>query len=139
MPVSARLASIAGHMGPQGSLAAVAPPSAARARAAAVSLSSSSSYMLVIRNGTVIDGSGASRYSADIAIGRDGKIACIGKDLPGQGAREIDAAGKLVTPGFVDVHTVSAAAQQKMLRRPYVADPLGGKCAHTWSCARVAL
>ena len=58
---------------------------------------------LVIRNGTIIDGSGAAPYIADLAI-TDGKIAAIGSNLP-PAAQEIDARGKLVTPGFVDVHT----------------------------------
>ena len=58
---------------------------------------------LVIRGGTVIDGSGGDPVEADVAV-RGGTIAAVGKDLP-KGDREIDAAGKLVTPGFVDVHT----------------------------------
>jgi N-acyl-D-aspartate/D-glutamate deacylase len=58
---------------------------------------------LVIRNGTIVDGSGNDAYEADLAIS-DGKIAAIGKNLP-KGAEEIDARGKLVTPGFIDVHT----------------------------------
>src|SRR3954452_485659 len=62
-----------------------------------------SSPSLVIRNGTIVDGSGGDPYEADLAIA-GGKIAAIGKDIP-KGAEEIDARGKLVTPGFVDVHT----------------------------------
>jgi len=58
---------------------------------------------LVIRGGTVVDGTGAQPRSADIAI--DGEtIADVGK-IDGRGRREIDAAGALVTPGFVDIHT----------------------------------
>jgi len=60
-------------------------------------------YDLVIRGGTVVDGTGAPRRVTDVAIS-DGVVAAIGNDL-GEGAREIDAAGLLVTPGFVDVHT----------------------------------
>jgi N-acyl-D-amino-acid deacylase len=60
-------------------------------------------YDLIIRNGTVIDGSGGDRYVADIAI-EAGKITKIGA-IDGPCAREIDAAGKLVTPGWVDIHT----------------------------------
>jgi N-acyl-D-aspartate/D-glutamate deacylase len=62
---------------------------------------------LVIRNGTIVDGSGGDPYEADLSV-EDGRIAAIGKNLPrkaGSGAEEIDARGKLVTPGFVDVHT----------------------------------
>jgi N-acyl-D-aspartate/D-glutamate deacylase len=58
---------------------------------------------LVIRNGTIVDGSGGDPYEADLSI-EDGRIAGIGRNLP-KGAEEIDARGKLVTPGFVDVHT----------------------------------
>lgn len=58
---------------------------------------------LVIRNGTIVDGSGNDPYEADLAIA-DGRIAAIGENLP-KGTEEIDARGKLVTPGFVDVHT----------------------------------
>ena len=58
---------------------------------------------LVIRGGTVVDGTGGPPYEADVALAGD-RIAAIGKALP-KGDREIDARGKLVTPGFVDVHT----------------------------------
>ncbi len=58
---------------------------------------------LVVRNGTVLDGTGAPPIEADVAV-RDGRISAIGR-IPGGGAEEIDARGKLVTPGFVDVHT----------------------------------
>lgn len=58
---------------------------------------------LVIRGGTVADGSGGELFEADVAI-TGGKISEIGK-VAGTGREEIDARGKLVTPGFVDVHT----------------------------------
>ena len=60
-------------------------------------------FDLVIRNGTVIDGTGAPAFTADVAV-KDGRIAQVGA-VAGRGAEEIDAAGQLVTPGFVDVHT----------------------------------
>ena len=60
-------------------------------------------FDLVIRNGTVIDGSGAARRVADVAV-QDGRIAAVGPRL-GAGRREIDAAGLIVAPGFVDIHT----------------------------------
>ena len=58
---------------------------------------------LVIRNGTIVDGSGSPGFQADIAV-TAGKISAIGPNLPA-GREEIDAQGKLVTPGFVDLHT----------------------------------
>jgi len=58
---------------------------------------------LVIRNGTVIDGTGAAPFEADIGTA-DGKIVAVGK-ITQSGAEEIDARGKIVTPGFVDIHT----------------------------------
>ena len=61
-------------------------------------------YDLIIRNGSVVDGTGAEPFAADVAI-KDGVLAAIGPNLPGSAPREIDAADKLVTPGFVDIHT----------------------------------
>ena len=58
---------------------------------------------LVIRNGLVVDGTGADPMAVDIAIDGD-KIVAMGESLP-EGRREIDAAGHIVTPGFIDVHT----------------------------------
>ncbi|MGB2239104.1 MAG: N-acyl-D-amino-acid deacylase family protein [Pseudomonadales bacterium] len=60
-------------------------------------------YDLVIRRGTIIDGSGDARFVADIAVSA-GKIVKVG-EVQESGQREIDAAGLLVTPGWVDVHT----------------------------------
>lgn len=60
-------------------------------------------YDTIIRNGTIIDGTGADRYVADIAL-KDGRVAAIG-EINEQSKNEIDAKGKLVTPGWVDVHT----------------------------------
>ena len=60
-------------------------------------------YDLVIRNGQVIDGSGSPAFAADVAV-KDGKIILVGT-VTGSAAQEIDAGGKLVTPGFVDIHT----------------------------------
>jgi N-acyl-D-aspartate/D-glutamate deacylase len=60
-------------------------------------------YDLVVRGGSVADGSGGALYEADVAISGD-RIAAVGA-VAGRGREEIDARGKLVTPGFVDVHT----------------------------------
>ena len=60
-------------------------------------------YDLVIKNGTVVDGSGLARYRADVAV-QDGKIASIGRIR--ESAKEvIDAEGHVVAPGFIDGHT----------------------------------
>jgi len=58
---------------------------------------------LVIRGGTVVDGTGAEPCTADVAI-RDGVVVEVGR-VDGEGQRELDADGALVTPGFVDIHT----------------------------------
>src|ERR1700745_1448650 len=58
---------------------------------------------LVIRGGNIADSKGGDLFEADVAI-RDGRITEVGK-VAGKGSEEIDARGKLVTPGFVDVHT----------------------------------
>lgn len=60
-------------------------------------------YDLIIRNGTVIDGSGNKRFDADVAV-LDGKIVKVGS-VTEAAKKEIDASGKLVTPGWVDIHT----------------------------------
>ena len=60
-------------------------------------------YDLVIRNGTLVDGTGAVPRPGDVAV-QDGRIVAVGQ-VSGHGAEEIDARGQLVTPGFVDVHT----------------------------------
>jgi N-acyl-D-aspartate/D-glutamate deacylase len=60
-------------------------------------------FDLIIRNGTIVDGSGAASFAGDVAI-KDGLIAQVG-NVAGDAAEEIDATGKIVTPGFVDIHT----------------------------------
>ena len=64
-------------------------------------------YDLIIRNGTIVDGLGGEPYIGDVAV-RGGVIAAVGlgkSSVDGDGVREIDASGLLVTPGFVDLHT----------------------------------
>ena len=61
-------------------------------------------YDLVIRGGTIVDGTGIPRYKADVAV-KDGRLAKIsGKINPG-GGKEIDATGCIVAPGAIDLHT----------------------------------
>ena len=60
-------------------------------------------FDLIIRGGTVHDGLGGAPRVADVAV-KDGRIAAIG-DVSGSALEEIDARGRIVTPGFVDVHT----------------------------------
>ena len=60
-------------------------------------------YDLKIEGGTLYDGSGGEGFIADIAV-KDGRIAAIGPDL-GPAKRTIDARGRIVTPGFIDIHT----------------------------------
>ena len=60
-------------------------------------------YDLVIRNANIVDGTGLPAFSGDLAI-NNGKIAAVG-DVRAKGNKEIDAQGKLLTPGWVDVHS----------------------------------
>ncbi|HVW44485.1 MAG TPA: amidohydrolase family protein [Amycolatopsis sp.] len=60
-------------------------------------------FDVVVRGGTVIDGTGAPRRTADVAV-RDGVITEVGR-VAGRGRREVDADGAVVAPGFVDIHT----------------------------------
>ena len=61
------------------------------------------SYDLVIRGGTIVDGTGKPGFKGDVAI-KGGKVAAVGT-VDGAGKEEIDAGGRIVAPGFVDVHT----------------------------------
>jgi N-acyl-D-amino-acid deacylase len=65
-----------------------------------------SSFDLVIRGGTILDGTGGPPWSTDLGIVGD-TIRTIGKISPEQGATTIDAAGKMVSPGFIDIHSHS--------------------------------
>jgi N-acyl-D-amino-acid deacylase len=61
-------------------------------------------YDIVICNGQVVDGTGKDKFAADVAIKGD-RIAAVGAPGSLKGASEIDASGKVVAPGFIDVHT----------------------------------
>ena len=57
---------------------------------------------VVIRGGTLVDGTGAPARAADVAISA-GRIVAVGEGL--SGARTLDASGRIVAPGFFDIHT----------------------------------
>jgi len=72
-------------------------------------VSAASAFDLVIRGGTVVDGTGAPAYAADVALNGDA-IAAVGSIAANQGRRVLDAAGLHVCPGFIDIHTHSDGA-----------------------------
>src|SRR5215213_1158298 len=59
---------------------------------------------LILRNGTVIDGTGAPRRRADVGVA-DGTIVAVGEVASTNGAEEVDLGGSVLAPGFVDIHT----------------------------------
>ncbi len=63
-------------------------------------------YDLLIRGGRIVDGSGNPWFAGDVAVA-GGKIVAVGRVPPGKAAREIDAAGLVVAPGFIDMHSHS--------------------------------
>src|SRR6266567_365558 len=68
-------------------------------------------WSVLIKNGTVVDGSGAPGVAADVALEGD-RIAAVGPGLTGQAARTIDAKGLMVAPGFIDIHSHSDLVYQ---------------------------
>ncbi|MBQ5813243.1 MAG: D-aminoacylase [Clostridia bacterium] len=63
-------------------------------------------FDLIIKNGIVVDGTGAPRFRADVAV-KDGLIAKIAPSIGDEANKVIDACGKIVAPGFIDTHTHS--------------------------------
>ncbi len=61
-------------------------------------------FDLVIRGGTIVDGTGIPRFRADLAV-KDGRVAMISGKISAGGAKEIDASGCIVAPGAIDLHT----------------------------------
>jgi N-acyl-D-amino-acid deacylase len=62
-------------------------------------------FDVVIKNGLVLDGTGSQGYRADIGV-RGDRIVAIG-EIDGEGKKIIDAAGSVITPGFIDLHAHS--------------------------------
>ncbi len=69
-------------------------------------LEAAPSFDLVVRGGTVVDGTGGEAFAADVGVVGD-TIASVGEIAAGQGRRVVDAAGLHVAPGFIDIHTHS--------------------------------
>ncbi|HEU5319566.1 MAG TPA: amidohydrolase family protein, partial [Methylomirabilota bacterium] len=63
-------------------------------------------WSLLLRGGSVVDGSGAPAFAADVAVEGD-RVAAVGPRLAGEAARVIDATGTVVSPGFIDAHSHS--------------------------------
>ena len=68
----------------------------------AISAAPPVSYSIIIRGGTIYDGSGAAPYVGDVAL-KDDKIVYVGRRAPGRAARVVDATGKAVSPGFINM------------------------------------
>ena len=60
-------------------------------------------YDLLIKHGTLVDGTGAPRFQADVAV-KDGVIVKIAEAIEGEAEKVIDATGLIVSPGFIDTH-----------------------------------
>src|ERR1700733_7165664 len=60
-------------------------------------------YDLILKDGVIVDGTGAPQRAGDVAI-RNGRIEAVGK-VSGPAKRTLDAGGAVITPGFVDIHT----------------------------------
>ncbi len=84
------------------SLRSVLLAAACVALPACTTLTPAERYDLIVRDGTIYDGSGGAPYVGDVAI-RGDKIARIGGDITGTAASEIDATGLAVAPGFINM------------------------------------
>ena len=81
-------------------------------------------FDILIKNAVVVDGTGAPRYSADIAV-KNGVIADIAPRIEAEAAEVVDAAGKVVTPGFIDYHSHRASTRSKGRGRAVPTAPCG--------------
>lgn len=97
---------------------------------------------IIIRNGLIVDGTGAPPFTGDIAV-RDGRITAISKSssLERSGATEVDAEGRIVSPGWVDVHThLDAQLTWDPLMAPFTANgvttAITGNCGVTFAPCR---
>lgn len=81
----------------------------------AASMAISAQYDILIRNARVLDGAGNPWFHADVAV-KDGRIAAIGRLGEPQAARTIDAKGRILAPGFIDVHTHVEGAVERVPR-----------------------
>jgi dihydroorotase/N-acyl-D-amino-acid deacylase len=70
----------------------------------ALGVAQSPEYDLVLRNGRIVDGTGAPWFVADLAV-RGDAIVAIGRSLPGSARRSVDVGGAVIAPGFIDIHT----------------------------------
>lgn len=91
-------------------------------------------YDLIIRGGTVYDGSGKEGFSADVAV-KDGKIVAVGA-ISGDAATVLEAKGLAVTPGFIDSHSHSDSTaltfpQQIEKAEQGITTSIGGQCGST--------
>ena len=95
-------------------------------------------YDLIIRGGTIVDGSGAPRFRSDLALngGKTAKLIPPAEAQQATSAREIDATGLIVAPGFIDMHShsdwVIPIPEHAALLRPFLAQGVttmvGGNC-----------
>jgi N-acyl-D-aspartate/D-glutamate deacylase len=94
------------------------------------SLAQQAAYDIVIRGGRIVDGAGNPWFFGDVAI-REGKIVAVGRVPAGAAKREIDAAGLVVAPGFIDMHSHSDTVlledglAQSKIRQGVTTDVLG--------------
>ena len=89
-------------------------------------------YDILIQNGLVLDGTGGPGFHAQVAV-KDGKIVRVARMIEGEAKQVIDAAGRVVTPGFIDSHSHSdlkfaACPQQTEKVEQGITTVIGGQC-----------